>query len=58
MGYGINRDIKFNNRGNMGNPLKAIKTYCTEDCCCGDEKQVLECQMINCPLYPFRTGEE
>jgi hypothetical protein len=42
----------------MGNPLEAINKYCTKDCCCGDEKQVLECPMINCPLYPFRTGEE
>ena len=56
--YGTIENIKLGREYVMGNPLEAINKYCTKDCCCGDEKQVLECPMINCPLYPYRTGEE
>ena len=42
----------------IAKPLKVINKYRAEDCCCGDEKQVLECQMIHYLQHPLRTGEE
>ncbi len=37
-------------------PLKAIRAKCI-DCCCGDRKEVRECSIKNCPLYPYRMGK-
>ena len=38
------------------NPVKAIKEKCL-DCCCGQKKEVEECPMNECALYPFRLGK-
>ena len=36
-------------------PLKAIKKHCLE--CSGyEKKQVRECVITDCPLFPFRAG--
>lgn len=36
-------------------PLKAIRAKCL-DCCCGQTKEVRECTLKTCPLWPFRSG--
>jgi len=36
-------------------PLKAIRKHCI-DCSGGSEKEVRECVIPDCPLYPFRFG--
>lgn len=37
-------------------PVKAIRAYCIE--CSGNScKEVRECIIKNCPLYPFRLGK-
>ena len=36
-------------------PIKAIRTKCLE-CCCGQVKEVRECVVKNCALYPYRMG--
>lgn len=37
-------------------PLRAIKTHCLE--CSGyEKKQVRECVVNNCVLFPFRQGK-
>lgn len=38
------------------NPVKAIRAKCI-DCCCGSTAEVKECQIVNCPLHPFRMGK-
>lgn len=37
-------------------PVKAIRAKCI-DCCCGDRKEVRECTITQCPLYPYRMGK-
>lgn len=37
-------------------PVKAIKKYCL-DCSGGSKKEVRECIILDCPLYPFRMGK-
>ncbi|HSH66073.1 MAG TPA: hypothetical protein VLB84_09800 [Bacteroidia bacterium] len=37
-------------------PVKAIKIKCL-DCSCGSKKEVRECIIQDCPLYPFRLGK-
>ena len=34
-------------------PIKAIRKKCL-DCCCGSNKEVRECTVIKCPIYPYR----
>jgi hypothetical protein len=36
-------------------PLKAIRAKCI-DCSGGQLKEVRECIITDCPLYPFRMG--
>ncbi len=37
------------------NKTKAIKLYCRE-CAGGSYGEVLCCHLLDCPLWPFRTG--
>ena len=36
---------------------KAIRMKCI-DCCCGNRAEVRKCPSMDCPLYPFRMGNE
>ena len=38
------------------NPVKAIREKCL-DCCCGSTLEVKECNVVKCPIYPFRMGK-
>ena len=37
-------------------PLRAIRAKCI-DCSTGSMKEVRECVMLDCPLYPYRLGK-
>ena len=37
-------------------PIKAIRAKCI-DCSCGQLKEVRECPITRCPLYPYRMGK-
>ena len=37
-------------------PLRAIRAKCI-DCSTGSMKEVRECMMLDCPLYPYRLGK-
>ncbi len=37
---------------------KAIKIYCKEMCCAGDQKSWQNCTFTACPLRRFRLGRE
>ena len=37
-------------------PLRAIRAKCL-DCSAGSAKEVRECVMLDCPLYPYRLGK-
>ena len=36
-------------------PIKAIRKKCL-DCCCGSRKEIRECPVVECVLYPYRFG--
>ena len=36
-------------------PIKAMRAKCI-DCCCGSYKEIKECTVIDCDLYPYRMG--
>ncbi len=36
-------------------PLRAIRANCL-DCCAGQRREVRECHLTDCPLWPFRMG--
>lgn len=36
-------------------PLRAIRAKCL-DCSCGSANEVRLCPIMDCPLYPFRSG--
>lgn len=36
-------------------PLRAIRSKC-RDCCGGQVVEVRRCQIIDCPLWPYRMG--
>jgi len=36
-------------------PIKAIRAKCL-DCSCGQSKEVRECPVSKCTLYPYRMG--
>ena len=36
-------------------PIKAIRKKCI-DCCNGQYKEIKNCTVINCALYPYRMG--
>lgn len=40
----------------MLTPIKAIRAKCL-DCCCGQAKEVRECTVKKCSLYPYRMGK-
>lgn len=29
-----------------------------KDCCCGNNAEIRKCPILDCPLYPFRMGNE
>jgi len=37
-------------------PIKAIRAKCL-DCCCQQMKEVKECQIQTCHLWPYRMGK-
>ena len=37
-------------------PIKAIRAYCIE-CSGGQKKEVKECPIAKCTLYPYRMGK-
>lgn len=39
----------------MTRPLKEIRSRCL-DCSAGSVKEVRDCKITDCPLYPFRLG--
>ena len=39
------------------NPVKAIREFCVDCCCCGSTSAVKECTSVNCALYHFRFGK-
>lgn len=41
---------------NENSPLKRIRKYCVEVCCCGSQHEVKLCPITECPLYDFRFG--
>ena len=43
--------------GEIKSPLKAIKTFCVEECNCGNYTYTKTCVDHKCPLYPFRLGK-
>jgi hypothetical protein len=36
-------------------PIKAIRAKCM-DCTCNQPKEIRECPIIGCPLWPYRMG--
>lgn len=48
-GYDFTRDKPLR-------PLRAIRQKCLE-CCCGSPKEVRECQITDCTLWPYRHGK-
>jgi len=40
---------------NEKNPVKAIRLYCI-GCMCGSSFEVGRCSITDCPLFPFRFG--
>jgi hypothetical protein len=36
-------------------PVRAIRRYCLV-CCCDSRKEVRDCILTHCALYPFRMG--
>lgn len=42
---------------NENNPVKRIRKYCVEVCCCGSANEVKLCPIQECPLYSFRFGK-
>lgn len=36
-------------------PVKAIRAKCL-DCSCGNNAEVRECVITDCPFYPYRMG--
>ena len=36
-------------------PIRAMRKKCL-DCCCGSRKEIRECRIIECPIYPYRFG--
>ena len=36
-------------------PIKAIRKKCL-DCTCNQPKEIRNCTVVNCALYPYRMG--
>lgn len=45
------------NYGEIKQPLKAIRTFCVEECCCGNYNFAKTCVDNKCPLFAFRLGK-
>ena len=39
----------------ISTPIKSIRKKCL-DCTCGQVKEIRDCPIINCALYPYRMG--
>lgn len=39
----------------QNSPITAIRRYCTE-CSGGGRKEIAECHIYHCPLFPYRFG--
>jgi len=39
----------------QNSPITAIRKYCTE-CSGGGRKEIAECNIYHCPLFPYRFG--
>jgi hypothetical protein len=39
----------------QNSPITAIRKYCTE-CSGGSRKDIAECNLYHCPLFPYRFG--
>jgi len=37
-------------------PVLSIRAKCI-DCCCGQRKEVAVCDLVECPLFPYRFGK-
>jgi len=46
----------MSNKKQETSPLKAIKKFCRNDCCCDDMTAWKECHLTECMLHPFRMG--
>lgn len=44
-------------QGKHLSPLRSIKLYCKEQCCCGDTKSWKDCTFTACLLYKYRLGK-
>ncbi len=44
-------------KGKRLSPLKSIKAYCKEMCCCGDLDSWKNCTCLDCFLYKYRLGQ-
>lgn len=42
---------------NENSPLKRIRKYCVEVCCCGSQYEVKFCPITDCPLHDMRLGK-
>ena len=37
-------------------PIKAIRAKCI-DCSCGELREIRECPITKCPIWPYRMGK-
>jgi len=44
-------------RPTVQTPVKAIRWYCVEFCCCGNTAEVRKCEIESCSLWPYRMGK-
>ena len=51
-----NRDSWLAENGQPESPLKAIRAKCLQ-CCCYMPSEVAACEIVKCPLHPFRMGK-
>lgn len=52
---GLKREGRAKKLG-IPKPLRAIRLKCI-DCCNGQEKEIRECTITTCALYPYRMGK-
>ncbi len=51
---GLKREGRASQLG-IPKPLRAIRLKCL-DCCNGQEKEIRECTIMTCALWPYRMG--
>ena len=49
--------IVAKHNGKRLTPVKAIKNYCKEMCCAGDQESWKNCTLTNCFLFRYRLGK-